>query len=62
MKLHQRKKVLNNNDDGIIIKYDANGKVEWAKELGAQGYGGYVKISEVSDGYLAIAYYQDGDL
>ena len=54
--------VLNNNDDGIIIKYDANGKVEWAKELGAQGYGGYVKISEVSDGYLAIAYYQDGDL
>ena len=54
--------VLNNNDDGIIIKYDANGKVEWAKELGAQGYGGYVKISEVSDGYLAVAYYQDGDL
>ena len=54
---------LYNNGDGIITKYDANGKVEWAKELGSQaGFGGYYKISEVSDGYLAIAYYQDGDL
>ena len=54
---------LDNNGDGIIAKYDVNGKVEWAKKLGSQAeFGGYNKITEVSDGYLAIAYYNDGDL
>ena len=54
---------LDNGGDGIIAKYNAEGKVEWAKELGSQAeYGGYLKTTEVSDGYVAIAYFQDGEL
>ncbi len=50
---------LDNSGDGIIAKYNQEGKVEWAKKLGSQAeYGGYNKITEVSDGYIAIAYYQ----
>ena len=50
---------LDNYDDGVITKYNASGKVEWAKELGVQnGYGGYALLKEISDGYLAKVYYQ----
>ena len=52
---------LDNAGDGIIVKYDAEGKVEWAKELGAQQLNNYYKLSEVSDGYITIVEYQ-GDL
>ena len=49
--------VVDNYDDGILIKYDADGKVEWAKMLGAE-QGGYGFVSEVTEGYIGVAYYQ----
>ena len=45
---------LDNSGDGIIIKYDRNGKVEWAKELGSQRLKNIYNIMEVSDGYIAM--------
>ena len=50
---------LDNYNDGVLAKYDENGKVEWAKKLGTDsGSAGYYKVIEVSDGYVGIAYLQ----
>ena len=49
---------INNLNDGLILKYDANLKIEWVTELGSQNGGTYVEISEVSDGCVAVVYYQ----
>ena len=43
---------LSNTGGRVIIKYNAEGKVEWAKKLGI----GYIK--ETSNGYIALADYQ----
>ena len=47
---------LNNYGDGILVTLTAEGKIEWAKPLGSQA-GMYLNVTEVSDGYLTIAYY-----
>ncbi|MCI9448556.1 MAG: hypothetical protein HFH36_14575, partial [Lachnospiraceae bacterium] len=48
--------VLNNNDndDGMIIKYDENGNVEWGKEVGGEGWDYITCITEMQDGGYAI--------
>ena len=52
---------LSNPGDGIIVKYNTEGKVEWAKNLGSiNNFGGYVLLKEVETGYVGIVYYEGG--
>ena len=44
-------------NDGIIVKYDREGKVEWAKGLGSTQMGAYVKVKELDDGYITLVAY-----
>ena len=51
---------LTNNRDGLIIKYNTEGKVEWAKQLKTtNGYSGFASLKEVNNGYIGAIYYQD---
>ena len=38
------------NNDGIVIKYNSEGKVEWAKNVGGSGYDYIQSVSATSDG------------
>ena len=52
---------LTNNGgyDGIIIKYDANGVVQWAKGIGGDDYDYIYSVASTSDGgYIAGGYFQ----
>ena len=43
----------NGNVDGMVIKYDSEGKVEWAKSLGGSGSDQIVSATPTSDGGIA---------
>ena len=52
---------LNNPGDGVIVKYNTEGKVEWAKKLGStDNYGQYDTLKEVENGYVGFVYYLNG--
>lgn len=40
--------------DGIIIKYDAEGNVQWYDTIGGTSYQGLISVAQVEDGYIAI--------
>ena len=44
-------------NDGIIVKYNAEGKVEWAKNSGSTEVGSIIGQKEVANGYVAFIGY-----
>ncbi len=52
------KYILNNNrtnyHDGMIIKYDANGQVEWARSIGGSSFDCIDSVTETSDGGFVV--------
>ena len=49
----------NGSFDGLIIKYNADGVVEWAKNIGGSSYDCIESIAETSDGgYIAGGYFE----
>ena len=57
--------VLNNkgNNDGIIIKYNKEGKVEWTKVIGESGYDYISSIKQTADGgYIAGGYFKSSSI
>ena len=44
----------NGRDDGIIIKYDVNGNVEWAKVIGGESNDFFWIMAETSDGGIVV--------
>ena len=47
--------------DGVIVKYDSNNKVVWAKKLNSVGDDGDLSIVEDSEqGYIVTGYFTDG--
>ena len=48
----------NGNSDGMIIKYDANGEVEWARSVGGSSNDAIYSVAGTSDGgYIAGGYF-----
>ena len=46
---------INHNSDGMIIKYNVNGEVEWAKGIGEEGDEAFNSIAETRDGGYIVA-------
>ena len=49
------------NADGMIIKYDADGKVEWARSIGGSSNDYIKSVAETSDGGVIVGGYFDSD-
>ena len=49
------------NDDGMIIKYDVNGIVEWAQSIGGSYNEEITSVAETEDGYIVGGYFY-GDI
>ena len=48
------------DNDGMIIKYNATGEVEWAEGIGGSNYDGITSVAETSDGgYIVGGYFSD---
>ena len=47
----------NGNTDGLIIKYSAEGEVEWAKNIGGSDYDGFNSVAETNDGGCIVGGY-----
>ena len=45
---------LMGNDDGIMVKYDRNGLLEWVKRIGGENRDGVDKLANASDGGLFV--------
>ena len=46
------------NDDGMVIKYGREGKVEWVKGIGGSGYECINSVVEANNGeYIAVGYF-----
>jgi len=51
------------NSDGMIIKYDASGEVEWAEEIGESSYDYINTVSETTDGgYIVGGYFKSSSI
>ena len=51
------------NDDGMIIKYNARGKVEWAEGIGGTHYDYITSVAETSDGsYIVGGYFKSSSI
>ena len=51
------------SSDGMIIKYDKEGQVEWAKEIGGTGYEEIESVAETSDGgYIVGGYFKSSSI
>ena len=46
--------------DAIIVKYDNNGNVVWKKNFGGNANDGYISVTAVSDGVVAVGYSKSG--
>ena len=44
----------NNNKKGIVIKYDSNGRCEWAKTISGNGNNDVSTIAETTDGEIVV--------
>ncbi len=49
--------ISNGSSDGIIIKYDANGGVKWAKSFGGNSVDYVTSVAETSDGGVIVGGY-----
>ena len=50
---------LSNLGDGVIVKYNTEGKIEWAHNLQSTNqYSRYKSLKEVADGYISFVYYE----
>ncbi|MCI8587147.1 MAG: hypothetical protein HFJ49_00860, partial [Clostridia bacterium] len=57
--------ILENNggQDGMIIKYDSEGNVEWGKAVGGEGHEKITSISQTSDGgYIVGGYFESSNI
>ena len=53
----------NGSSDGMIIKYDANGEVEWARSVGGSGNEQITSIASTSDGgYIVGGYFESSSI
>ena len=52
----------NGNNDGLIIKYNSEGKVEWAKNIGGSSSDQISSVTSTSDGGCVVAEYFIGTI
>ena len=49
--------------DGMIIKYSAEGEVEWARSVGGSDYDSINSVAETKDGgYIAVGYFDSYEI
>lgn len=44
------------SDDGVIVKYDKNNKIEWQNYYSVENTSSFESVVEISDGYIAVGY------
>ncbi|MCL2317474.1 MAG: hypothetical protein FWC44_00250 [Methanomassiliicoccaceae archaeon] len=45
--------------DAIIVKFNNDGVIQWAKNFGGAGHDYFNSVTEVSDGYVAVGYSEE---
>ena len=56
-------KLSSGNYDGVIIKYDREGKVNWAKKVGEKGTEYIYSVAETNDsGIIAVGYFSSNSI